>query len=293
MTAFQKNAGDVEKGTKRIMRKFQLDEISFVDEPAQTPARAVLLKRADQPAPAGNLEKSTMTPEQIAALQADLAKAKTDAEEAKKAGERANAIIALPADQRAYFDGLAKADQDAFLTKSAGERASAVEATKAADAVVYKADDGTEYRKSDSPAIVSMAKRMDAQARDLAKAREDADNANFEKRANDELANLGGDVKARAALLKAAEGIKDETLRTGALACLKSAQEAAKAAFTRKGHSGTTETGVDDGDLKKNAVNKLDELAKAHAKTNNVSYEAAYDAVIQTKEGQELYAASI
>lgn len=39
------------KGRKRVMRRFAIDEISAVTRPAQAGARALILKRADHPAP--------------------------------------------------------------------------------------------------------------------------------------------------------------------------------------------------------------------------------------------------
>ena len=44
-----------------------------------------------------------------------------------------------------------------------------------------------------------------------------------------------------------------------------------------------------DADLKRAASERLDTMAKAYATKNNVPYNKAYDAVLATDEGRQLY----
>lgn len=279
---------------RRIMRAFKLNEISFVDRPAQKPARSALMKRDQSPAGAG-MENSTMTEAEIKKLQDDLkaaqeaaTKASEDVAKANAKADRAGRVSELSDVEKAYFSNLPADKQDAFLAKDGAARKAEVEATKAENPVVYTTIDGVDIRKSDGPALLAMAKKNDENAKELAKARGAAEQVTFEKRAGDELGNLGGDIKHRAELLKAVDGIKDEAVRKGVLETLKSANAAASGAFKRQGTSMTKNEGEEPTD-KAGAVEKLDELAKAEAAASKIGYSEAYSKVLGTPEGQKLY----
>ena len=87
-------------------------------------------------------------------------------------------------------------------------------------------------------------------------------------------------------MLKAVDGIEDEAQRKAAHNALKAQNEAMAEAFKTRGHGGgQSEPGSPD--------EELDNLAKAHAEKKNVSKAVAYDAVLKTEQGQELYAKSV
>lgn len=229
----------------------------------------------------GNTKESHMTDkveksaEDLAAenktLQDDLAKAKAF-------GEFTDA-------EKEYYSTLDDTQKAAFITKSAEDRKAEVTKAQAEDPVVYKSLDGEEFRKSDDPRLVKLAKQAD-EDRKIAKAEtEKRENAEFAKRASEELKHLPGEEVAKIAILKAVDGIKDEETRKGALALLKANNEAMSKAFETKGTSGSG-TG-------NSATEKLDSLAKKYAEDNKVSFAKAYDTVIQTAEGKTLYEQSL
>lgn len=204
--------------------------------------------------------------------------------------ERVTALAEFNDAQKAHFKGLDEEAQKAFIAKSADERQAEVdEVTKAAneaDPVVYKTAAGLEIRKSAGEAMVAIAKSNDKLIADNAKLAKAAEDAAFEKRAEDELGFMPGDVATRVALLKSVEGIEDEAQRKAALDALHAHNETFKSAHETVGHGGQPK--VDS-----TAVDKLDELAKKYAEDNEVSVSKAYDAVLQTEKGAELYAKSI
>jgi len=198
-----------------------------------------------------------------------------------KSLDKANRIILLKGDVREHYDSLAEKDQEAFLAKSADEQKAEVAKGKEADPVVYKTAEGVEYRKSDDPRLVSLAKQND----ELAKAAKDsaakAKDAELRKRASEELSHLPGDEETHVSLLKAVDAIADEGQRTKALEALKAKDLAMKGAFEQKGHRASAESG--------SAEEKLDGLAKAYAEKNSVSFEKAYAEVVKTEDGRKLY----
>ena len=213
--------------------------------------------------------------------------------------QRAEAIVALSKSDREYFDGLDEAGQDAFLEKSAEDQAAEITKAAEAQAVVYTDRKGRTYTKADGERMIELAKEADAS--EVAKAEADAEAADtaLTKRAED-MAFLPGDVESRKALLKSIDAIEDEGTRTQALSALKSTNTANKSAtetvgaVAREDVTKSTEVGGEGGNIAKaDAEARLDELSKAHAKEHNVSYAKAYDAVLATPEGGQLYAASV
>lgn len=284
---------------RRIMKEFRIDEISGVDDPAQKPARAVLMKRHDK-----NLHRPSdlddtiqggdedtvnkgdaeMTPDEKAALEAKVTKAEADATAATKRAERAEKILALPVDQRALFakiDGAAA--QDAFLAKTPAERSAEVAKAADADPIVYSAADGTTFRKSDDPRLVAMAKRADESAKALADERVARTNDLLRKRAETEFPNLPGTVETKVALLKAVDAVepaaKDEVLKI-----LKASDAGLVEAMKR---AGTSAAGPEAGSPE--AV--IESLVKAHMEKNpSVTYAKAYTEVVSKGAGAEAYA---
>lgn len=228
-------------------------------------------------------DESTMADEnnkELEAVQAQLAKSQ--------------AIIGLTTEHRAHFDTLDDAGKDAFLAKSVDARQSEIDALADANAVVYKSLDGLEFTKSDDPRLITMAKQADADRKALQAERTARREDDLRKRAETDLANLPGDLDSRVALLKAAESIEDETARKTAVDALKAQSiELGKAASTLgyQGQGGQTVISKSAGEQSADA--ELVTMAKAYAKEHNVPEAAAYDAVIQTPKGAELYAQTL
>ena len=294
------------KPKRRIMKEFTIAEISAVDEPAQAPALMSIMKsrsgnEPDSPAPVS--KKEANMPKTAEELQAeltksadDLTKAQGTIEELKKKADRAGTLAELTDLQKAYFNTLDDNSKDAFLAKSASDRASEVENfeenKKAKDPVIYKAKDGTEYRKSDDARLVEMAKRDDVREAEMAKMRDEAANAAFEKVASTAYAKFRGEVSTKVALAKAVAGIDDETTRDAVKVMLKAAHDAVGLTLTEIGGTSDNYAGDDlpvTGTTKAQAEAQLDTLAKKYATDNQVDYAKAYTAVLETGEGQSLY----
>lgn len=197
----------------------------------------------------------------------------------EKRAERAEAIVSLSADERGYFDGLDKVAQDEFLAKSADERIDVVRKSREADRVVYKAANGDEFRASDDPRLVKMARERDEMSKRTEEALAKAERERFEKRAQAELAHCPGTVEVRGAILKALDDVE------GAAEFLKAADASLAKSFELKGTTGT-------GDELAKAGDRLDDLAKAYAADHGVSFQKAYAEVLETSEGARLYAES-
>ena len=223
---------------------------------------------------------------------------------------RSNAIVALGPEHRAHFDELSTDEhKDKFLAKSDSERDALIAEAKkraeekearknAADPVVYTTEAGIEIRKSDGATMLALAKQQDATAKDLAAERKDnaalrnqAATADFEKRAETELAHLPGTVQHRAALLKAAEGIEDEQAREAATNALKAGDAALAPAFGVMGVAGGQDVGKAAGAADPEA--EMDALVAEYRKAHpEASFAQAYAAVMQTEKGREILAKS-
>lgn len=200
----------------------------------------------------------------------------------KKLAE-ARSLAELTDVEKGHYFALDAEAQPVFLSKSKTEREAEVNAAKADDPVVYKAIDGTEYRKSDDARLVKMARQADDDRKALAKERDARRTQEYAKRAEAEFGHLVGDTDTKVVLLKAVDEITDEDTRRKVTELLKATDNGIAEALKTRGTMGGTE--AQNGD----ANAKLEELAREHAKAHNVTFEKAYAAVIETPEGRELY----
>ena len=210
------------------------------------------------------------------------------AEEAKKAAENLEkmqasidsltAIAALSGVHKGHYDGLDEAGREAFVKMNAEDRDAAIKAAEvekaSADPVVYKSSDGTEYRQSHDSALVTMAKERDQDRKDIAALKAAADDSGLEKRANEMLPNLPGDLNTRKALLKSAEAIADTVQRDAAIAALKAHNDSFKGLDKMAGSSdGEADP---DAPVSKGAEAELDTLAKERATKDGITFSQAY-----------------
>lgn len=219
-------------------------------------------------------ENLSMTEEQIRELKEQLAKAK--------------AVLAMSAETRGYYNELSEPAKDAFMAKSVGEQnaEAAAAIAKAANMkeVVYKSSTGVEYTKADDVRLVQLAKDNDELMKGIREERAKALEAEIAKQAN-ELEHLPGSQEARVALLKSVQAIEDEKVREEALRALKSKNAGSEPAFNMAGVVAKT-----NGD---SSGSDLDKMAKEYAKSNNVSFAKAMDAILRTPEGRALYSKSV
>lgn len=211
------------------------------------------------------------TPEQIAAATAVLEAENTAL---KARAERGEKIAKLSGEELAHFGKLSGKEADDFLNAASDARATLIKAASDSTRVIYKDRLGNEYRASDDPRLVSIAKASDAEAKEtaekLAKAEKTARDADLRKRAESELANLPGTIDAKMATLAAIDAITDEAVRAEALKSLKAGDAAMKAALTTTGHGGSGSP------TEGSAEAELDRRAKKRAAEKSISYEDAY-----------------
>lgn len=285
---------------RRIMKEFSIFEISGVDQPAQAPALMTLMKSrvpggkvAGEPG-GGQAKEDSMSRTQEE-LQAELTKAAEDKAKLEAALAKAEAIAKMTDAEKAAMEDMDEAEKAKFVAAKPEDREKEVAKRAEANPVVYKCRaTGAEFRKSDDPRLIDLAKRADADADELKKMRDDALDETFAKRAQTELAKMPGELAVKSALLKAVAGIKDDKLREGVGEMLKSTQSKLSVMLKEVGTSRDDTSGDDaDGDVRKAAETGLDKLAKEYmAKHTGVTFQKAYDAVLATPEGQRLYAQS-
>lgn len=237
---------------------------------------AILTKKAPAKE-AATMGTEKKTPEELAA---ENAAAITKLE--KQLAE-SRAIAKLSDARKAFYAKLEGDAKPAFLAKSADAQDVDIAAAKVADDVVFKAADGTLYRKSDDPRLVQLAKQGDEDRATLAKERTARRDAEYAKRASDELSHLPGDEATKVALLKSIDEITDTGARTKALEILKATDGGIAEALKVRGVTAQAE-----GAATPHA--KLEKLAREHAAKHSITFEKGYAAVLNTDEGRELYA---
>lgn len=230
------------------------------------PADAIVVVQASEsptknsaaaPAPAVKSTRSTQT-SKVATMQLEEALAEIEGLKASLAESEKRA-------------SLSDAEREADLEKS--------------NPIVHKAEDGTVYRKSDDVRLVEMAKRMD-EAVKIAKAEAAGrELVELKKRAAEILKGMPGSDDVHVALLKAAEGIADETLRTGAIETLKGARSFVTAAAVAKGVNPGSDPVIE------NPQAEYDGLVSKAMADHKVDRFKAADMVLATKRGQDLYTA--
>jgi hypothetical protein len=194
-------------------------------------------------------------------------------------------------DERAYgalndaekqlYDTLDKADRKEFLRTK--DRKGALEKADKANPVIYTGADGTVFRKSDDPRMVAMAKRNDALEKSNREQSQALADANFAKRASEELGSLPGKPEAKVALLKAVEGIADEATRKAVSEMVKASSSNLAKAFRTVGTAGGASP------LAGTHEDQLETMAKRHVETAKVTIEQARAQVMNTPEGKAIY----
>ncbi len=219
-------------------------------------------------------EQTDMTTADIAKAQADLTAAK--AVIAKHEGRTAT-LLALTPDQFTFAKGLAGDKLEAFLAKSDAER------TVASTPVYKSTATGDVFFASDDQRLVAMAKSRDADAIEIAKAREQVKDAEFAKRAQAEIPHLAGDGGVHVELVKAVDGIADPAKRAAAHLVLKGANAAMGGLMKPPGYGGPVDPIV------KSAQGELDAMTADIAKREGLTFAKAMDKALATPAGARLY----
>lgn len=258
-----------EESLKRLLSKEGEPAASDDNEPSagETPAE-----------PIGNPEDQSMTPEEKKAAEAAAAAQKSEIEKLQKRAERAELISSLSDAHRSHFRTLKGDAAETFLSLSEGDRDETIRKSQEANRVIYKSEDGTEFRQSDDPRLVTMAKALDEEKKKRRMSEMEACKADLQKRAAD-LKHIPGDAEARMALLKAVDALPKEE-REKALTALKAQNERLGKAFET---AGTSEAPADD------SLDPLDSMAAEIAKRDGLTFEQAYSKALNTPQGQKLY----
>lgn len=248
------------------LEEVDLLELSLVDSPANQHASVVLFKRSGYN-PSVKSEKTDET---------NKGEGRVTVEELTKKLEALQAQVA---------DLTKKADTETAARKVAEDAATLL--TKSAEAagldvvegkIVKRAEPeyveigGEKVEKALVPAPV--LKAIEAQAAAIAKMEAAAEEVALTKRGAAELPNLAGTPLAKGRLL-AMIGTDEDLLKA-----LKAADAAMAAQFVEKGHGNVHDEA--------SASYKLDQLAKAHAAAQNVSFEIAYSEVTKAGPGAAL-----
>lgn len=199
----------------------------------------------------------------------------------KAENERLKAVAALSPVHKAHYDALKGDEAKAAFLKAdeAGRDAEVAKVAKAAsdeNPVVYTAANGDEFRKSDDPRLIKMAKERDEERKENIRLQKAAEDAALTKRVETDLKNLPGDVNVRKAILKAVDGIEDEATRTAAHDALKAHNARLAPNFTT---IGTTAAPIAKGSDREQAEADLDRMAKEAAAKDGTDYFTAYEKV--------------
>ncbi|WEX10287.1 hypothetical protein [Chelativorans sp. AA-79] len=190
-------------------------------------------------------------------------------------------VLKMSKAEREHLDDMDDDEKEEFLRMSPADRKAKMKKRAEDDPVVYKSSDGMEFRKSDDPRLVEMAKRADESDKVAKAEREARELTELKKRASDDFGHLPGTVEAKANVLKAM-GTMDEEVRKNLETILSTAEKLAKNGFgmigTLPGNAAGAET--PEGQLQKRA----EEIKKAE----NITFEKAYTKACE--ENPDLYA---
>lgn len=196
-------------------------------------------------------------------LSKKLEAAEKEREAAVAKAARLEAIAALTADEKEYFDRLKDiAKQDEFLALSKADRGAAIKKALAEDETVEI--DGQVFSKSNTdPAVFAFIKSQAAKTAELTKKleaeREKREEAELAKRVREEFANLPGTDEEKVELLKSLNGMP-ENARKCFETILKSAANTVNLSMTRLGVNGggkPLHKGTDESHPFMKAVNEI------------------------------------
>lgn len=253
-TSFDMADGDMESHSHEWIRRDDGSTVILmaaghthdVAEMIMLPMEAEMIANADFVGKKDGEEKQMPTEKTAEELSADIEKLtkQLDDLQAENSVYKAEAVFSDA--ERDYYKGLDDEAKKAFREATSEARLAQIEKRDDEDPVIFKSADGTEYRKSDDPRLIELAKREDAREIEFRKMRDEAEDGRIEKYVSENLHHHPGDMDVRKAIVKAVEGIADEKVREGALDALKAKDAKFAPAFQQVGVKGSP-------DLNKNA----------------------------------------
>lgn len=271
---------------------------------AAVPALAELLGHTgtEGEAPMTDVEKKQFTElqKQVEALTKQL-EAATGEESARKAAElqgqldeltkkletaqaeRDDAVAkaAMSDGEKAYCATLDKEGRGAFMAMTPEERKKAMQKQADSDPVVYKSESsGEEFRKSDDPRLVTMAKQADEDRKIAKRERELRETAELTKRADDVLKSFSGKTEDKVEVLRAISKM-DEGPRAELEKMLAAGGKAIAAAFETIGHQ--------QGDISKSGADFEKRVSEIVARDKCTKTEALRKARVEDPAAFEAY----
>lgn len=261
---------------KFSLRNLKIEEISGVDRGANPGAHVLFFKRNEK-------EPSDMDLKELTKKFEDLEKAQKDDRatiEKLQAEKDTLAALAKMSDaEKTFYKDLSEAKQAEFIKADAETRKAQMDDAEAA-LKKKKADDDS---KTDvEKALAPVNKALEEANAKIQKLEDEKALSAFEKEFDQELPNFGGSADEKQELLKSLKAMPEEA-RKSVMSNLKKADDIKGEYFIEKG---TAHRGPDD------PVSKLDALAKKRAAEKSEDYSVAYAKVLETEEGQKLYAAT-
>lgn len=270
---------------RKILKDFELTEISGVDRPAQPTAKMSIMKRADfDKNELSELIKQALNDMREGAIQddgedkmSDIEKLTAQVAELQKSLDEAQALAKMSDDEKMHMAKMGDKDKAAFMAMSPEERKKKMMMSKRDDETIEVA--GQTISKSVvGDQMFAIMKAQDAQLKAnqeaIAKAQEAAEMATLTKRASEEFSHVPGTAEEVAALLKFAKGMP-EGVQTTLGNLMKSYEQTIAKAFESQGHAHVASP------VMKSATEQVETLAKAYAEKNSVDYSTAYSKVIE------------
>jgi len=229
----------------------------------------------------GDVKPMAKTKEETLTEEIDVLKAQAD----KTAVLLADTLILAGMNdiQKAYHSKLDDDAKAVFIKKSSVEMDEEI-AKKAENEETYTTTKGTVINKSEiGPVVFAVLKQQDIDLRaaeaTIAKQKEESDAKDAIAKAEAMFPNLPGTPESKGKILKAIESLPAEEKET-VLKMLKSGNETNGKVFKEIGAGGE--------DISTDSE-KLEKLAKAKAEKDGITFAKAYNAVLDTPEGKELY----
>ena len=268
---------DKKKKTRNLVKDLEINEVSSVGRGANEGALVSLMKTADH--------VDQKESENMEELQKELDEQKAKNEELAAKLAKSEFLASLTDLQKAHYSELDEEGQAAFEKASEEDRETLVkEAIEKAEAAEEKIEvDGKEIRKSVvGEEYFELMKAAEAEKAALRETIAKKEAEELQKKAEDEaekaLPHLGGTPTAKAKLWKMAQ--EDEEL----LAVVKGCDSHAESLTKENG----TSSAAHAEDLDMSASDTLEKMVSLKVK-EGLSKAEAWKAVLETKEGKDLY----
>lgn len=200
-------------------------------------------------------------------------------------------IAGLNDAEKAHYNGLDDAGKEAFSKMDEKARKAAVKEAvdkKAADEETFEMDGHVVKKSEVGPAVFAIMKSQQARIEKAEKSAETERNARIAKEMQEEaeklFPHLPGTPAEKSEMLKAIRAMPQEQ-QEKQIEMLKAADAAMAKSFTEDGQKNVKDPS--------SASEKLNKMAKEKAEKDNITVEKAYDEVLKTKEGANLYAESL